>query len=104
MGSNYGFAPNLYGAAPIVGQVKVAITGTAVQFGSNTLLNGVIVTAASGNAAAVTLGGSTVTNTVDGTGNGYVLAAGASVSFALDNTNRIYVNGTANDFISFAAS
>ena len=89
---------------PLCGQAKIAVTGTRVQLGSNVLTNGVIVSAKSGNAAVVTIGGSAVTNTVDGTGNGYILAAGASVSFAVSNTNALYLNGTAGDIISFAGS
>ena len=88
-------------SAPFIGQSKVAATGTAVQLAANSLTNGVIVTAKSTNTAAMTVGGASVTNTVDGTGNGYVLEAGASISCAVDNTNRIYFNGTAGDIISF---
>ena len=91
-------------AGPLVGQAKVAVTGTAVQLGSNALSNGVIITAPSSNAAKMTVGGSGVTNTVTGAGNGYILEAGASASFAVSNTNVLYINGTANDMVSFAGS
>ncbi len=90
--------------APVVGQGKVAVTGTAVQLGANALTIGVIVTAKSTNGHAIIVGGAGVTNTFDGTGNGYILEAGQSVSFALDNTNRLYINGTAGDLVSFAGS
>lgn len=90
--------------APVVGQAKIASTGVAQQLSAGALANGVILTAKTGNAASIEVGASGVNNTVDGTGNGYILAAGASVSFAVDNVNRIYVNGTANDVISWAGS
>ena len=96
--------PDLITTAPLVGQKKIAVTGTAIQLDSNVLTNGVILTAKSTNTASITIGGSSVTNTVDGTGNGYILEAGASTSVACDNTNRIYINGTADDIISYCGS
>lgn len=90
--------------SPLVGQAKIAVTGTAVQLASHSLTNGVIITAKSTNAAPITIGISTVTNTVDGTGSGYILEAGAAVSFAVSNTNDLYINGTAGDIVSFAGS
>lgn len=90
--------------APKNGQAKIASTGTAVQLGSNTLTNGVIITALSTNTASITVGGSSVTNTTNGTGNGYILEAGASASWAVSNTNQLWINGTAGDIVSFAGS
>jgi hypothetical protein len=95
---------NKLAGAPLVNQTAIASTGVAVQLPSNTLVNGVIVTAGNGNAAAISIGTSGVNNTVDGTGNGYVLGAGSSVSFAVSNTNLLYINGTSGDFVSFAGS
>lgn len=90
--------------APFTGQAKIAVTGTRVQLANNVLSNGVILSALSTNATSITVGGSGVTNTVDGTGNGYILEPGGSVSFAVTNTNALYVNGTAGDIVSFAGS
>lgn len=89
---------------PICGQIKIANTGTAIQLPNNTLSNGVIITAKSTNSAPISIGVSGVNNTVDGTGNGYILEAGNSVSFAVANLNSIYINGTANDIVSYASS
>lgn len=91
-------------STPLNGQAKIAVTGTAVQLGSNVLSNGVIVSAKSTNAALIVVGAAAVANTVDGTGNGYLLAAGASASWAVSNTNVLYINGTAGDIVSFAGS
>lgn len=96
-------APALFILAPVVGQVKVTVTGTAVQFPNNVLLNGVIIT--NNGTTNCFLGGSTVNNTGSGDGNGYILAPGASCSAAIDNTNLLYVNGTGTtSFISFIGS
>lgn len=86
------------------GQVIVAVTGTAVQFPSNTLTQGVIITAHITNSGSVTLGGAAVTNTLSGSGNGVELAAGAALSAAITNTNVLYLNGTAGDWVSFIGS
>ncbi len=96
--------PKLITTPPITGQAIIASTGTAVQLSSGILTNGVIITAFSENSAPITIGGATVTNTANGSGNGYILEAGASVSMAVDNTNRVYINGTAGDFISYCGS
>ena len=91
-------------ATAITGQVKISVTGTAVQLASNVLVNGLFVTSKTTNAPYGTVGGAGVTNTVDGTGNGYILPAGASASFAVSNSNAIYVNGTAGDIFSFGGN
>jgi len=96
--------PDLISTAPITGQAIISSTGVAVQLSSGTLTNGVIITAFSNNTAPIVIGGSGVTNTINGSGNGYILEAGASVSMAVDNPSRIYINGTSGDFISFCGS
>jgi len=92
--------------AIISDQVAVAVTGTAVQFHANQPVAGgcVVVAAPAGNSAEVTLGGATVNNTVDGTGNGYVLEAGKATVVTVANLNTLYVNGTAGDFISYVGA
>jgi hypothetical protein len=90
--------------SPLVGQAKIAVTGTAVQLASNVLKNGVIITAKSTNTNPIEVGISSVNNMNDGTGNGYILEPGSSVSFAVTNTNTLSINGTSGDIISFAGS
>lgn len=92
--------------APVTGQVKIAVTGTAVQLPAAVLLNGVVVKAKSSNAAQTatvsgTVGSAGVTNVADGTGTGYLLAPGEASSFAVPNANALYVNGTAGDIFTF---
>lgn len=92
-------------SAFVTGQAKIATTGTAVQLASNTLTQGVLITALSSNSAKITIGNSSsVTNTTDGTGNGAILTAGSTKSIAATNTNLIWINGTAGDIISFIGS
>jgi len=86
----------------LVGQYKV--TASAVQLGSNILVNGVVFTAKSTNAGNIFIGPTGVTTTADGTGNGYILEPGSSISFAVTNTNLFYVIGTLNDVLGFAGS
>lgn len=87
---------------PITGQVAIAVTGTAIQLPANSLVNGAVVKAkGSNNVACGTVGGSTVTNTYDGTGNGYGICPGEASSFAITNTSALWVNGTAGDIFTF---
>lgn len=88
----------------ITGQAKIAVTGTAVPIPLIGALQGVLVTAAAGNAAAMTAGGSGITNAADGTGNGYILPAGASAVIPSVGVNTLYVNGTAGDYVSYVGA
>jgi hypothetical protein len=93
--------------APIVGQAIIAVTGVAVPLsalGVTLPVGKVLITAHSDNGAAMTAGGSTVTNTVDGTGNGAIIAAGAQWLVYASDLSDVYVNGTIGDFVSFSAT
>lgn len=97
-----GLAPPALAQGMVYGQVKIAVTGTAVQLPSNPLSNGVIVKAkTTNNTACGTVGTSAVTNTYDGTGNGYGLCPGEAASLGVKNTNAGWVNGTAGDIFTF---
>lgn len=92
-------------AAPVVGQIKIAVTNTAVQLPSNVLVNGIVIKAKStNNAAGAFIGGAGVTTTDDGTGTGYKIVPGEAMSFAVPNSNTIYINGTANDVFYFGGN
>jgi hypothetical protein len=92
-------------AAPVVGQIKIAVTNTAVALPSNVLVNGIVIKAKSTNAVAgAFIGGAGVTTTDDGTGNGYKIVPGEAMSFAVPNSNAIYVNGTANDVFYYGGN
>lgn len=83
----------------VTGQAKVAVTATAVQFqsASAALQNGAVFCALAANGGKITVGGSSVNNTTDGTGNGAVLAAGQCASIAVTDANLLYVDGAAGD-------
>lgn len=91
-------------ATSVQGQLKVATTGTAVQLPSHAITQGVAISAKATNAADILVGGSAVTNTDDGTGNGVVLSPGSSLSINVANTNALYINGTAGDSVSYIGS
>lgn len=86
------------------GQARIAVTATAVCLASAALVNGIVVKALAANAGAITIGGSGVNATADGTGNGYVLAPGEAMSFAIPNANLACINGAAGDGVSFAGN
>lgn len=86
------------------GQKKIATTGTAVALGSGVLFNGIIVTAKTTNTAPVFVGASGVTTTDDGTGNGYRLEPGQSISFSVADISALFINGTAGDSVYFAGN
>lgn len=93
--------------APILGQVAIAVTGTAVQLSAASvpLPSGMVIVAAHpDNTAAITVGAAAVTNTVNGTGNGAILAPGEAIAVFAANVNLIYINGTANDIASYSAA
>ena len=86
----------------VSGQVVIAVTGTAVQLPANAVTNGIVVRSKStNNTTQGTIGASGVTNVVNGTGNGFIMAPGDAISLAVTNSNLVYVNGTAGDIFSF---
>lgn len=87
------------------GQVEIAEAGTPVQFPDyRELIRGVTITANKNNAAKVTIGHTALLdNTVDGSGNGYVLDPGESIEIEVSDSRMIYINGSAEDWISFIA-
>jgi len=88
--------------SPITGQAIIVVTGTAVQLATNALVNGLVVKAKStNNSTCGTVGGASITNDYTGSGNGYGLCPGEASSFAVGNSNLLYVNGTAGDIFTF---
>ena len=75
------------------------VTASAVALTTQALSNGVLIRAKSTNAGPVFVGAAGVTATNDGTGNGFALAAGESVSIPVSTTAGIFIIGTANDIV-----
>lgn len=77
-----------------------AVTASAVALTAQVLVNGLVLKAKSTNAGKVFVGGSnTVTTTDDGSGAGWALAAGESVSIPVTNTSAVFIIGTASDVV-----
>lgn len=87
------------------GQARIATASTAVCLPSAALQNGIVVKALATNTGSLTLGPSGVTTATDGTGNGYVLAPGEAMSFAVSNSGLVCFNGTGvGDSVSYAGN
>lgn len=85
--------------ALFTGQTLVAVTNTAVAISGSQAVSGIIVQALSGNAGNVVVGPSGIT-----TSTGFELQPGQATSVAIDNLNKLFVNGTAGDGITYIAS
>lgn len=81
---------------------RVVTTGTPINLPSNVLVNGLIGTTTTANAGNVYYGPSSASvAAIDGTGDGYPILPGASVSESLTNSNAIWVNGASGLVIYF---
>jgi hypothetical protein len=83
-------------------QGKITTTGTAQQLPSNPRLNATFtLTAKSTNTAAIAVTVSSAGGAVDGTGTGYILEKGTSITIpGLSDTNALWLTGTSNDIYS----
>lgn len=91
-------APGSGGAtAPYADQQVV--TASAVALATQLLSNGVVIRAKSTNMGPVFVGASGVTATNDGTGNGFAIGPGESVSIPVSTTAGIFLIGTLNDIV-----
>lgn len=90
--------PNGNPTAPFTGQQTV--TTSAASLPNQALVSGVVVKALSANLATVYVGPTGLT-----TANGYPLAAGEAISFAVANADAIYVLGAnTTDTVAFGGS
>lgn len=82
-----------------------ALTASAVALTARALVNGAVLTAKSTNAGNIFIGfDNTVTTADDGTGSGYRLLPGQSISFGVTNASAIWIIGTLNDVIYVAGN
>ena len=91
------FGPGGDATAPYADQQVV--TASAVALATQALKNGVAIRAKSTNVGKVFVGGSGVTATDDGTGNGFALQPGDAISIPASTTANTYIIGTANDVV-----
>lgn len=87
-------------------QGKIATTGTTQELPANALQNYTLtLTAKSTNTAALSvLNSSTGGVAVDGTGAGYILEKGTSLTISVLNTNALWIAGTSGDIFSGVGS
>ena len=91
--------------SPRVGQAVIAVTGTAVRLSAASvpLPGGTVMITAHVATTFVTAGGSGVTNTATGAGNGRCIEADQQVVLFASDLNTVYINGTAGDWVSWSA-
>lgn len=81
-------------------QTAIAVSNTAVNLSASSgMLTGVTIKADKNNVAAIYVGNSGVTSA-----NGFALYPGDSISIAVANTNNLWINGTAADFVYAGAN
>lgn len=89
-------------SAPYTAQQKV--TSGAVALAARALKNGLVITAATTNTGTIVVGPAGVTAAIDGTGIGYPLVPGQSISTACSDASQVYIIGAtgfaATDFVS----
>lgn len=94
--------PSATGAL-ICWQVKITTTGTAVGLPTANVWQLVVLSAYENNVWPITVWVSTwVTNVINWTGNGFILAPWAIIPVVVDNLNKIFINWTANDIVSYS--
>lgn len=92
-------------ATVFTGQVKIVTTGTAVQLPAAVLINGLsVMSLISNSTLKQTMGGTGISNVVDGTGNGIIRQPGEGWGFGVPNANYIWVNGQAGDIFTYGGN
>jgi hypothetical protein len=77
------------------------VSATATALPAYFLANGLYCTAKAGNTATVEIGGSTVTTTATGAGNGLIVSAGTTVGpLMVNNSGLLFIIGTVGDVVS----
>jgi hypothetical protein len=94
-------------AAPVTAQQKA--TATATFLPTQGLVNGVVITAYTGNSGNILIGGASLTNVIDGTGNGEVLQPGVARAFAVSDLGSIKIilasgNTSTTDFVTISGN
>jgi hypothetical protein len=94
-----GTVANAGGVVSSIYADQQVVTASAVALAAQALTNGVVIRAKSSNVAAVFVGAAGVTATDDGSGNGFSLLPGASVSLPVSNASSVFIIGTAGDIV-----
>ena len=83
------------------GRKAVVVTNTAIVLGSAACKT-IFINAFVSNSDIIVVGGSSVVYSPEGSRTGKVLYPGDSLTISIDNISKIYINGTANDGITFS--
>jgi hypothetical protein len=75
------------------------VTASAVALTARALVNGLVLRAKETNVGKVFVGASGVTATDDGTGNGFAVPPGATISLPVSNASAVFIIGTLNDVV-----
>lgn len=86
------------------GGKKVSVTHTAVAIAVSTSCVALVITAASTNVNPIFVGNSSVTDDYFTTTSGEELQPGGSTGIAIDNLSKVFINGTANEGVSYIGS
>jgi len=94
-------------AAPVTAQQKATAVATALP--TQGLVNGAVITAYTGNAGSILIGGASLNNLIDGTGNGEVLQPGVARSFAVSDLGSLKIilangNTSTTDFVTISGN
>lgn len=82
------------------GRQVVSVTNTPIAIGTGACKT-IFITTLIGNATPVVVGGSTVVYT-EATRTGKLMYPGDSITISIDNLSKIYINGEANNGVSFS--
>jgi len=94
-----GTVANTGGVVSSIYADQQVVTASAAALSAQALINGLVIRAKSTNVGSVFVGGSTVTATDDGSGNGFAVPPGATLSLPVSNASAAYIIGTAGDIV-----
>lgn len=83
------------------GTKSVNVTNTSIAIGSAACKT-VFITAKTTNTDVVVVGGASVVFNPLGSRTGKILYAGDSITIAIDNLNKVYINGDAGNGVTFS--
>lgn len=84
------------------GRKVVAVDNTAVAIGSVAKCHVIFITALPGNTDYIVVGGSGAVYSPAGSTTGKILYAGDSITIEIDDISKVYINGKANDGVTFS--
>jgi len=84
------------------GRKVVAVSNTALAIAPSARSQVVFITALPGNSTYIVVGGTGLVFSPATSTTGKILYAGDSITIEIDDVSKIFINGTANDGVTFA--